>query len=162
MPERIKSLLDRIGTLVPGFDGYAKRDDQRKSDKLIRSQVVQTLQNIQSYFEQLMKSLIRKEPSFNVMEFEEIRKACSTITDKINYATYGASSLFDIEQIKEDELYEIYRIDELLLDLSNHLYLIVQQDHEPSFLIAAIRNHLKEIEQLFLERSNYILFKRKQ
>jgi hypothetical protein len=112
--------------------------------------------------EQLMKVTIKKGLSDDLMEFEEIRKACSTITERINYAEYGASALFDEEQIKEDELDEIYRLDEILLEKSSHLYLIVQQDHESSFLIAAIRNQLKEIDSLFLERSNYIRLKSKK
>jgi C4-dicarboxylate-specific signal transduction histidine kinase len=100
MSQRIKSLLDRIGTLVPGFDGYAKRDDQRRSDKLLRSQIAQTLQKIQAHLEQLMKATLKKGAANELLEMEEIRKACSTISDKINYASYGASSLFDEEQIK--------------------------------------------------------------
>ena len=162
MSQRIKTLLDRIGTLVPGFDGYAKRDDQRRSDKLLRSQIAQTLQKVQVQFEQLMKVTLKKGVANELLEMEEIRKACSTIEDKINYSTYGASSLFDAEQIKEDELCEIYKIDELLLDRSNHLCLIVQQDQETSFMMAATRNHLMEIDQLFTKRSNYIRFNGKR
>jgi|GEM_PF-1777496 len=162
MSQRNKSLLDRIGTLVPGFDGYAKRDDQRRSDKLLRTQIAETLLKTVSYLEKYMKSLVREKKVSEFAEFEEIRKAYSTISDKILLASYGASSLFDAEQIKEDELREIYTMDEQLLDRSNHLYLIVQQEHEASLLMATMRSHLKEIDQLVSERSNFIRFKGKQ
>ena len=162
MKKRTKNILDRIGTLIPGFDGYAKRDNQRKSDKLLRTNIADALKKVHGNIEQLMKDSIKKELSKDLMEFEEIRKACSTIAERINYAEYGASALFDEEQIKEDELEEIYRIDEILLEKSGHLYVIVQQEHDSSFLVAAIRNQLKEIDSLFMERSNYIRLKSKK
>jgi hypothetical protein len=162
MKKRPKNILDKIGTLIPGFDGYATRDNQRKSDKLLRTNIADTLKKVLGNIEQLMKVSIKKGLSDDLMEFEESRKACSTIAERINYAEYGASALFDEEQIKEDELDEIYRMDEILLEKSNYLYLIVQQDHESSFLMAAIRNQLKEIDSLFIERSNYIRLKVKK
>jgi hypothetical protein len=162
MKKKAKNILDRIGILIPGFDGYAKRDNQRRSDKLLRTNIANTLKKVLGNIERLMKVSIKKRLSDDLMEFEEIRKTCLTIAERINYAEYGASALFDEEQIKEDELDEIYRMDEILLEKSSHLYLTVQQDQESLFLMAAIRNQLKEIDSLFMERSNFIRLKSKK
>lgn len=40
MAERNVNLLDRIGSIIPGYIGYAKRDNQRISDKLLRDKLL--------------------------------------------------------------------------------------------------------------------------
>ena len=42
---------------------------------------------------------------------EHIRKELNTLKSKIQFAPYGASSFFADNQIKEDELFEIYQFD---------------------------------------------------
>jgi hypothetical protein len=108
-----------------------------------------------------MKLAINQTPTLSLMEMEEVRKACSTLSDKILYASYGASALFENEQIKEKELEEIYEIDERIFDHSGHMLLLAQQDNEFGFLIAALRAKIKEIEHLFKERGQFIKFKGK-
>jgi hypothetical protein len=152
------NILDRIGSLIPGYAGYAKRDNQRKADKALRSFISIQLKKVEDSVQELMRKAMRENPHLPIMEMEEIRKACSTIADKIQLATYGTSGLFDKEQIKDDELSQIYTLDERLLDQANHMHLLVQQEQEVSILMAALRTKLKEIENLFNERSHFIQF----
>jgi predicted nucleic acid-binding protein len=156
--KRTTNILDRIGSLIPGYAGYAKRDNQRKADKALRSFISIQLKKVEDSVQELMRKTMRDNPHLPITEMEEIRKACSTIADKIGLAAYGASALFDKEQIKDDELVQIYTLDERLLDQANHMHLLVQQDQEVSFLMAALRTKLKEIENLFNERSHFIQF----
>jgi hypothetical protein len=156
--KRTTNILDRIGSLIPGYAGYAKRDNQRKADKALRSYISLKMKEVEVSMQELMRKVMRENPHLPIMEMEEIRKACSTIADKIGLATYGTSGLFDKEQIKDDELAQIYTLDERLLDQANHMHLLVQQEQEVSFLMAALRTKLKEIENLFNERSHFIQF----
>jgi len=156
--KRTTNILDRIGSLIPGYAGYAKRDNQRKADKALRSFISIQLKKVEDSVQELMRKTMRDNPHLPITEMEEIRKACSTIADKIGLAVYGASALFDKEQIKDDELVQIYTLDERLLDQANHMHLLVQQEQEVSFLMAALRTKLKEIENLFNERSHFIQF----
>ena len=45
-----------------------------------------------------------------------------------------------------------------MLDQVEHLKLLIEQDHETNFLVAAIRSKLKEVEKAFNERENFIRF----
>jgi hypothetical protein len=159
MTKRNVTILDRIGSLIPGYTGYAKRDNQRISDKLLRDQIASRLDAVENAINDIQKNAVRGEIGVDLLVLEELRKGCSTLSAKIRNTSYGASALFDKEQIKEEELQEIYRLDEIILDQVEHLNLLIQQDHEANFLVAAIRSKLKEVEKAFNERTDYIQFK---
>jgi hypothetical protein len=159
MTKRNATILDRIGSLIPGYTGYAKRDNQRISDKLLRDQIASRLDAVENAINDMQKNASRGEVTIDLLVLEELRKGCSTICSKIRHAAYGASALFDKELIREEELQEIYRLDEFILDQVEHLILLIQQDQEANFLVAAIRSKLKDVEKAFNERTNYIHFK---
>jgi hypothetical protein len=159
MTKRNVTILDRIGILIPGYTGYAKRDNQRISDKLLRDQIASRLDAVENAINDIQKNAVRGEIGVDLLVLEELRKGSSTLSAKIRNAAYGASALFDKEQIKEEELQEICRLDEIILDQVEHLNLLIQQGHEANFLVAAIRSKLKEVEKAFNERTDYIQFK---
>jgi hypothetical protein len=159
--KRQVNIFDRIGSLIPGYTGYAKRANQRTSDKLIRERIAKRLNDVESAMNSVITRIIRKEESIEFLEAEELRKFCSTLSSNVRYAAYGASALFDREQIKDDELDEIYRLDEQLLDHVNSLILIVNQHNESNQRYDDIRSMLMKIKNLNDQRSNYIQFMEK-
>jgi phage gp36-like protein len=158
MSIRTTTILDRIGVLIPGYSGYNTRDEQRRTDKQLREHIALRLEETERFLNDMLKGAVKGEIAMNILELEECRKACSTISAKIRFATYGASALFDKEQIKEKELQEIYRFDEQLLDQVNHIQLLQKQEHDSNFINAALRSKLKEIERILADRTSYIQF----
>ncbi len=158
MSIRETTILDRIGVLIPGYSGYKTRDNQRRSDKILRGYIADRLEETERYLNEKLKGALKGEIEINILELEESRKACSTISAKIRFATYGTSALFDKEQIKEKELQEIYRFDEQLLDQVNHIQLLQKQEHDSNFINDALRSKLKEIERILADRTSYIQF----
>lgn len=159
MTLRKVNILDRIGSLIPGYSGYAIRDAQRLSDKLLREKIANRLEEVENTINSLQKAAARGEVEIDLMILEELRKGCSALCSKIRHAAYGASALFDREQIKENELQEIHQLDELVLVQAEHLVLITKQDQEVNFLSAAMRSKLKAVEKAFNDRSNFIQFR---
>lgn len=158
MSIRTTTILDRIGVLIPGYSGYKTRDEQRRTDKQLREHIAKRLEESERFLNDLVKGAVKGEIETNILELEESRKACSTISTKIRFATYGVSAFFDKEQIQENELHEIYRFDEHLLDQVNHIQLLLKQEHDSNFLNAALRSKLKEIEKILADRTSYIQF----
>jgi len=156
MSIRTTTILDRIGVLIPGYSGYKKRDEQRRTDKQLREHIAKRLEEAERFLNDLVKGAIKGEIETNILELEKSRKACSTISTKIRFATYGASAFFDKEQIKENELQEIYRFDEQLLDQVNHIQLLLKEEHNSNFINAALRSTLTEIEKILADRTSYI------
>jgi len=96
--KRTTNILDRIGSLIPGYAGYAKRDNQRKADKALRSYISLKLKEVENGMHELMRKAMRDNPHLPIMEMEEIRKACSIIADKIGLAVYHRS--YTIQRIQ--------------------------------------------------------------
>lgn len=159
--KRQVNIFDRIGSLIPGYTGYAKRSNQRSSDKLIRERIALRLGDVEEAINSVITRTLRKEECLELLKAEELRKVCSTLSSKVRYAAYGASALFDREQIKDDELDEIYRLDEQLLEHVNSLFLIVNQHNVSNQWYDDIRSMLMKIKNLNDQRSIYIQFMEK-
>ena len=65
----------------------------------------------------------RKKEKETMRAIEHLRKELNTLKSKIEYAPYGASSFFADQQIKEEELFEIYQFDHDLLDFAEKIIL---------------------------------------
>jgi malonyl CoA-acyl carrier protein transacylase len=158
MANRTVSIIDRIGSLIPGYTGFKNRDELRRSDKKLREYTAEQLDEVEKFITKINIPKNRIEIELSILELEELRKACSTISSKIRYAQYGASAFFDNVQINEDELNLISQYDEKIFDVVNQLNLLIDQDYNPVFLISTIRSKLKEIESIYNKRNYYIQF----
>jgi hypothetical protein len=58
MTQRKVNILDKIGSLIPGYSEYATRDNMRNSDKLIRIYASEKLIRIEEIMEEKKKELI--------------------------------------------------------------------------------------------------------
>jgi hypothetical protein len=90
--KRHVNILDRIGSLIPGYSGYAKRDNQGRSDKLLRDQIASRLDAAENKISDIQKNALRGEIGVDLLVLEELRKGCSTLCSKIRHAAYGVSA----------------------------------------------------------------------
>ena len=154
--KRTVNIIDRIGTLIPGYKGYTERDARRNIDKDLRVQISNNLSLTEKKIEQHCLSLVRNNQIQIAMEWEQIRKAINTLIPKIKNASYGVSSFFSDEQIKETELDKIYDMDLLLserMKLFNEM--IFENINEPIISVNIMKS-LFEIDNLIIDRTNFI------
>tara|TARA_B110001452_G_scaffold45045_1_gene34426 strand:+ start:2458 stop:2922 length:465 start_codon:yes stop_codon:yes gene_type:complete len=112
------NFFDKIGSLIPGYSGYAERDSRRNCDKLLREALSSKLSENESMVIKLINKSIKDSNRQLMRELESIRKEINTTYSKIKFSPYGVSSFFSDDQIKEDELAEIYKFD---LNLSKEI-----------------------------------------
>jgi hypothetical protein len=149
--DRIKNVFDKLGSLIPGYKGYAERDGRRNCDKILRdsisSQLSESEKNI--YFQ--MKAALKIKDKSKMNELEEVRKETNTFLSKVKYAPYGATGFFSDNQIKEDELFSIYQYDfDLAESVKRFFELSTSED------LVATKNQLKNCTEILLNRNNYI------
>ena len=114
--DRKKNIFDRIGSLIPGYKGYAERDGRRNCDKQIRESIYAELMLIEKIVTKKILDAIKEKDKDHMRQLESKRKDLNTLSSKIKYAPYGESSFFSDKQIKEDELLEIYKFDLLIIE----------------------------------------------
>ena len=89
-------------------------------------------------------------------EWEIARKALNAIFSKIKNATYGESSFFSDQQLKETELDEIYKID---LEMSERVHLIlktVEEEINETMSAGFVNQQVREINAILIKRTNFI------
>lgn len=117
------NILDKIGSLIPGYKGYSERDSRRNCDKILRTTIVSRLKNLEKIISRRIDQSIVDNDRELMRRFESCRKELNTLVSEVGYAPYGESSLFSDMQLKEDELMLIYQFDLEMAELSNALLL---------------------------------------
>ncbi len=149
--DRVKNIFDRIGSLIPGYSGYAERDGRRNCDKILRDSIVSQLVEIEKTFNSRIYEALKKKDKETMNLIEESRKQVNTFLSKVKFAPYGVTGFFSDNQIKEDELFVIYQNDHDLADCVNQLQNLSNSDD-----ISEIKKQIENCIQILLKRNNYI------
>jgi hypothetical protein len=156
MTSRKSNILDKIGSLVPGYKGYAVRDELRNTDKKLREHLAKIIQVAESLIILHQKTLIDANEMQSCKEWEISRKSLNTLYSKIKNSTYGESSFFSENQMKDEELEKIYDFD---LEISERVSLIsktAQEEINQPLSSGIILQQIREIESIFIKRLDFI------
>ncbi|MGY8918352.1 MAG: hypothetical protein ACKVJ6_08760 [Flavobacteriales bacterium] len=149
--ERPGNISDKIGSLIPGYKGYAERDGRRNCDKQLRSILSLKLFECENILVNRINEAITNSNKPLMRKIEVCRKSINTTQSKVNYAPYGESGFFSDQQIKEDELMKIYHFDldmaEVVCEIEN---IILEHDTE------SIMRKLSELDNVLRSRNQFI------
>jgi hypothetical protein len=154
--ERKKNILDKIGALIPGYEGYANREDKRNSDKVLRDFISDTITCIEASLVLHQKNLIKANELQICQEWDIVRKSLNTLASKIKHAPYGESSFFSENQIKEKELDEIKKMDSEISDRIHLMKKLISNQIAEALSPVDINQKIREIEELMNDRTQFI------
>ena len=149
--DRIKNVFDKIGSLIPGYKGYAERDGRRNCDKVLRDSISAQLSESEQNIYSQMKDALKVKDKSKMTDLEEVRKETNTFLSKVKFAPQGATSFFSDNQIKENELFSIYQYD---LDLATNVKIFFELSTSGD--LVATKNQLKNCKEILLNRNNFI------
>ena len=111
MSETVKSLLGRLGSLVPGYAGYADREKRRESDQALRLSVAARLGTARAVLDRRTAECARTS-RFDVLEpLDSLSRRVAALADAVRHAPAGYSALFDAATIGAAELDRLYAFD---------------------------------------------------
>jgi hypothetical protein len=151
--KRDEDLFSKLGALIPGYAGYANRDNRRKSDKLIRDKISALLTSIERTLQSKLTSTISSGETESAVKLEQVRKRINTLSSRVQFLPYGESSFFNDKQIKEEELAKLQQMDLFLLNQVESLSQLVQNasQEEIDKAMALINSTLHERSQYLKE-----------
>ena len=149
--DRKKNIFDKIGSLIPGYRGYAEREGRRNCDKILREGIVAKLAEAEKILYEKMSEALKRKGKELMKDIEEVRKQVNTFSSKVKFAPYGATTFFTDGQIKEDELFNIYQID---LDLAGSIENL--SNHVGTSPLSEIKELLKTSQEILSKRNSYI------
>jgi len=116
-----QDIFKKLGSYVPGFNGYVERQNRRAADKLLRETVARRFDELYKRASALQKDMINQGKLALVDDMESAVIKIQTFMDKVKTATYGYSGFFDAVKINEKELEAIYNYDMAFFDLAEQI-----------------------------------------
>lgn len=156
MTNRRQNLLDKIGLLLPGYSGYSNREAKRNSDKKLRDNISLVIQNCETIIISHQQYLIFKSNMALCKEWEITRKAINTLFSKVKLTTHGESSFFSENQLKDDELEEIYSFDIEISEKTAIISKTIESEINEPLSASFILKQCRDIDNLLFSRTNYI------
>jgi hypothetical protein len=150
MSQRSINILDRIGTLIPGYSGYADRDSRKNCDKKLRIFLSEKLRGFENLISESIADCAKSSDLIEMNKLESIRKKINTLSSKILYAPYGSNAFFSDQKINTTELDQIYDYDINISDEIDKLLLL------DCFSNNETSNTISNLTTLLNNRNNFI------
>jgi hypothetical protein len=115
MDQRKPRLLERLANLIPGYKGYADREQRREADQAVRAVVVSGLDSCRSAVDRIIADCSRSMQFAELERLETAKRRLGTLADGVRHAPAGYSGFFDRHQVGATELDAVYERD---LDLA--------------------------------------------
>jgi hypothetical protein len=149
--DRRKNIFDMIGSLIPGYTGYAEREGRRNCDKILRDSISTDLSAIEtSIYERINVAMSDKDFELG-RNLEEDRKKINTLCSQVRYSPHGATAFFSDDQIREEELLQIYKIDFELMEI-----VIVLKKRIIDVAPSELKNLIIQSQNIINKRDNLI------
>jgi hypothetical protein len=153
-----KSWFEQIAAKIPGYGGYLEKERRRDTDKRHREHLADELKYLKAPLNNVVGELADRGRLFETRPIERITSKLDKLENRIRFASYGYSGLFDLVKIEEPQLDQLYRFD---LDLTESIELVktrvavlAQANDDISLKAAAvaIEKALDDLDSRFSER----------
>lgn len=111
-----RGVLDRLGSVIPGYRGYMERELRRSTDRVIRDVVVSRLGSVRQRVVRLIADHARAMRLDGLESLERARRRLDLVMDQVRHAPEGYSGFFDAVQITAADLDTIHAHDAALCD----------------------------------------------
>jgi hypothetical protein len=107
----IGHMLSNLASIIPGFAGYKAVEDRRNSDKQLRATIGERLTAIKGRLDGVVDGLTRQGSLDSLAAIDQSGRRMERLIDRMRFADYGYSAVFDRVQLGEPELERIYQYD---------------------------------------------------
>ncbi len=116
-----RNALEKLSSVIPGWSGYQERQTRRKADQLLRQTLAEKLAGQRKQLDVAQKDLINHGRIDLVDDIGSAVTQLQTFIDRVRFASYGYSGLFDAAKVNEAELEQMYNFDAALFEYVERL-----------------------------------------
>ena len=113
--------LEKLLDFIPGWKGYQERQTRRKADQLLRQMLAEKLAAQRRQLDTAQKELLNHGRIDLVDDVGSAVTQLQTFIDRVRFASYGYSGLFDAAKVNQAELEQMYTFDAALVDYVTRL-----------------------------------------
>ena len=110
-PTTIGEALNNLAMHIPGFAGYKSSEDRRIADKQLRAVIGERLSRVKDRLDRVVESLSRSGDLDSLAIIDQSGRKLERLIDRMRFANYGYTAVFDRIQIGDDQLLKIYQYD---------------------------------------------------
>ena len=111
MSDAVKTLLQKLGALVPGYSGYVDRERRRDTDQALRLSVAARLGTARAALERRMAEASRAGRLDALDPLDALARREATLADSVRHAPAGYAGLFDAASVDAAVLDRLYAAD---------------------------------------------------
>src|SRR6266853_1044496 len=116
MSVTVASRLERLVRFVPGVAGYQDRENSRTTDKQVRMRLVQEIGRLIQSLDDDKERLARSADLSRLPRLDRLAGRLERQSRIVEFASRGYTGLFDLHQVDEDTLDQLYAFDLGLFD----------------------------------------------
>jgi hypothetical protein len=110
-PRSLPRALESVARLVPGYRGYASKEDRREEDKRLRTQVARCLRDASQDLHRTIRTLPFEGLPPGLARLGQVSKRFDRLVDDVLHAAYGYPGFFEPVRVDERRLELLYRAD---------------------------------------------------
>ena len=111
-----RGLLQKLGSLIPGFRGYQARGEWREVDQIQREHCSTKLSACKNPIKQALDDVIMSGDLDNLMPYEKLMNRLDTVASRVRNADRGWSGMFDTIKVGDEQLRKVYEFDLSLVE----------------------------------------------
>lgn len=114
-PATIGEALNNLAMHIPGFAGYKAAEDRRIADKQLRAVIGEHLSKVNDRLDRVVDSLSRSGNLDSLAIIDQSGRKMERLIDRMQFADYGFSAVFDRVQLGDPQLLQLYQYDAAIM-----------------------------------------------
>jgi hypothetical protein len=155
-----RPLLETILRKIPGFRGYLEKEYRRDSDNLQRRWLADRLQRSKRGLDDYARTLAEAAQLDTLPQCDRLRRRLDKLIGRIRSAMEGYSGVFDLVQIDEAVLDQVYAHDVALVTrvetLSTDVEALAGKTDDATAQITALLRAADDLEKEWDEREDIL------
>lgn len=115
--ENLKAHIEELMRKIPGYTGYAEREERRAADKELREAIAAAFQSQVDRLVRVQERLLARGDFATLEQLDKARARLQHLAERIRTASYGYTGFFD--RTRHFELPELDRLYTFDLELAN-------------------------------------------
>jgi hypothetical protein len=115
-PATIGEALNNLAMHIPGFAGYKSSEDRRIADKQLRAVIGERLSKVKDRLDRVVDALSRSGKLDSLAIIDQSGRKLERLIDRMRFADYGYTAVFDRVQLGDAQLLQIYQFDATILN----------------------------------------------
>ena len=111
-----RNWLERLGERIPGYRGFQDRELRREVDKVLREYLSREILRLKGLAREVAQRFTDAGQIGVLDLFDRLDRKLDGLSQAIRFSDYGATGLFDVVKVREEELRTLYEFDLSLIE----------------------------------------------